>query len=65
MSKVITTNFGIIHQHAQCEECAWSGNADLSIKELKASAKQHCRETGHTTTVETGDSFEYRTNPDS
>lgn len=60
VTKVEITKFGVIHVHAHCESCDWSGDGDMSPKEFKAAAKKHTRETGHTTIIETGDSTEYR-----
>lgn len=60
MAKVGVIKYGTIHQHALCSECVWNGDDFLGVNELKAAAKKHTRDTGHATTVETGDSTEYR-----
>jgi len=60
MAKIKTTNYGTIHVNAQCEFCGWSADGSMTIKQIKAAAKKHTRETSHTTTIETGDCTEYR-----
>ena len=56
MKKVKKVSQGITHRVAQCNECdfyaAYGANGDA--KEICDLAREHTRETGHSTVVETG-----------
>ena len=58
--KVKTDNSGIIHVNAFCTVCKdpKSNLYNLAF-ETKEQAKQHCRETGHTTIAELGYALSY------
>lgn len=60
MAKVDVVRYGIVHVSAQCDSCDWLPDNDLGLRKVKAAAKAHTLKTGHSTTVETGDSTEYR-----
>ena len=60
---VKSEKFGIIHAYAQCNECDW--DAAIKIHETGRMGKlrnriyAHVNKTGHTVTLETGNSTDY------
>jgi hypothetical protein len=58
MAKIKVTQYGIIHVASFCENCNWS--SDKSTREdVRADVRRHVRATGHTVSVETGNSTSY------
>lgn len=58
MKKVVANRQGIIHHSSFCAQCDFNGD-DISLDKTRKNAKNHAKETGHKTTIETGSSTEY------
>lgn len=54
---VIRTPSGVVHQVAGCEECLLTWEYYKTAGKL---ARQHTKQTGHTTWVETGTTYYYK-----
>ena len=61
--KVKSEKYGIIHAYAQCDDCDWDAAIDIKksnrMQLLRNKIYQHIRKTGHSVTLETGNSTRY------
>lgn len=59
--KVTTVHYGNIHYYAQCRNCKFDSaigdNRDAA--KVRAEVHAHCKNTGHTVTIESGASTDY------
>ena len=63
MGKVVTTKYGIIHGYAQCDNCDWDSAIEIHetnrMQRLRNRIYSHVNKTGHSVTLETGNSTNY------
>ncbi len=55
--KVVRTSSAIIHRVADCANCNWR---DEDHHHASVRARRHTAKTGHTTTVENGNFYEFK-----
>lgn len=60
--KIKTYKYGIIHAIAQCQNCDFEDaiKAGNGMQTLRNKVYAHIRKTGHTVTVETGNTTDYK-----
>lgn len=60
---VKTEKYGIIHAFAQCNKCDWDAAIDTAetnrMQKLRNKIYVHVKKTGHSVTLETGNSTTY------
>lgn len=60
---VKTEKYGIIHAFAQCDKCDWDAAIDVTqnngMQKLRNKIYAHVKKTGHSVTLETGNSTTY------
>jgi len=60
---VKTKKYGIIHAYAQCDGCDWDSAIDINetdrMQKLRNRIYAHVNKTGHSVTLETGNSTKY------
>lgn len=55
--KVVRTGNSIVHRIADCDNCSWR---DEDHKLASKRARRHSEKTGHTTTVESGNFYQFK-----
>lgn len=58
MYKVRKEIYGVVHRIAFCDECDWN---ESWYKDAHIKAREHTKQTGHTTHVESGMHWDYKT----